>query len=209
MDLIDAHFAFICATPLITALIGWLTNKAAIWMLFHPREPVGFGPFRVQGLVPRRRDELARKTADLVSAHLLSPEHLHKAFANIDAGPVIDHIAQKLVYEGLEPRLAAIPMIGGMIVRNSIDSIHKAVREKMRDEAPQMQHRMATQMASQMDLRSIIEERIRAFEAEKLEELIRKVAAHELRGIERSGAVLGFVIGLVQAVGMLFFAGAF
>ncbi len=199
----DLTLALIIVTPLITTLTGWLTNRAAIWMLFHPRRPMRLGFVRIQGLVPRRRTELAKRTAELVSSHLLSADSIERAFAGINHGPVLDDMARRLVYEGLEPRMAAIPMIGPMIVRSSIAGIHKAVLERLHADAPEFQRRMGAKVAEQLDLRSIVEEKISAFEEEKLEELVRSVAARELRGIEIAGAVLGLILGLAQAAALL------
>ena len=46
----------------------------------------------------------------------------------------------------------------------------------------------------------MIEDRINQFDLGKLEEIILSVADRELKHIEYLGAVIGFVIGLAQAV---------
>ncbi|MCY1692085.1 DUF445 family protein [Exiguobacterium sp. SL14] len=51
----------------IGALIGAITNHLAIRMLFRPLEPKYIGKFRVPftpGLIPKRRDELAKEISD-------------------------------------------------------------------------------------------------------------------------------------------------
>ena len=50
--------------PIISALIGWLTNWVAIRMLFHPRKPILIGNFKLQGLIPRRQPDIAEQAAD-------------------------------------------------------------------------------------------------------------------------------------------------
>ncbi|MCL6583108.1 MAG: DUF445 family protein [bacterium] len=49
----------IVSIPFISALIGWFTNYLAVRMIFHPYQPLGLGPLKIQGLVPKRREELA------------------------------------------------------------------------------------------------------------------------------------------------------
>ena len=58
--------------PLTGALIGWITNLLAIRLLFHPRRPLRLWPlpFKIQGLLPKRREELAENIADIVSEQL-------------------------------------------------------------------------------------------------------------------------------------------
>jgi len=195
----EADIIYLGSMPVITALIGWLTNKAAIWMLFHPRMPVHIWPLRLHGLIPRRKTELARRTAEVIAKELLSDAHIEKQINEQDSGPMIEELAYKLVYQGLEPKLARIPLFGAAIARNSINGIHKAVLEEMRKEAPEFQRRLAARMAKRIDVRSIVEERINALETDRMESVIRSVASRELRGIELMGGVLGFLIGLAQA----------
>jgi len=63
--------------PLLGALIGYLTNYVAIRMLFRPlREWRVFG-MRVPltpGIIPSKRDELARRMGEMVGSHLLTSE---------------------------------------------------------------------------------------------------------------------------------------
>ena len=47
-------------------------------------------------------------------------------------------------------------------------------------------------------VRRIVEEKIHAFDLDQLESIVRKLAHREFRSIEILGAVIGFVVGLVQ-----------
>jgi len=51
---------------------------------------------------------------------------------------------------------------------------------------------------------SIVEEKVSNFSVEKLEEIMFGILNKELKFIERIGAVVGFVVGLVQMVLVLF-----
>ena len=65
--------------PLLGAIIGYVTNRIAIKMLFRPLNPKRFLGIRVPltpGIVPRNRFELARTIGRMVSEQLLSPEAL-------------------------------------------------------------------------------------------------------------------------------------
>jgi hypothetical protein len=63
--------------PLLGAIIGYVTNRIAIKMLFRPLTPKRFLGLRVPltpGVVPRNRFDLARTIARMVSEQLLSPK---------------------------------------------------------------------------------------------------------------------------------------
>ena len=65
----------------IGALIGGFTNHLAIKMLFRPHEAKYIGSWRVPftpGLIPKRRDELARQFGKTVTNYLLTPETFKK-----------------------------------------------------------------------------------------------------------------------------------
>ncbi|NPC92058.1 DUF445 domain-containing protein [Bacillus sp. WMMC1349] len=69
----------------IGGLIGAITNHFAIKMLFRPYQPLYlFGkqvPF-TPGLIPKRRDELARQMGQMVVNHLLTAEGIKKRLAS-------------------------------------------------------------------------------------------------------------------------------
>ena len=67
--------------PLLGAIIGYVTNRIAIKMLFRPLNPKRILGIRVPltpGVIPRNRFDLARTIARMVSEQLLSPKALRE-----------------------------------------------------------------------------------------------------------------------------------
>ncbi|WP_223823592.1 DUF445 domain-containing protein [Rummeliibacillus sp. TYF-LIM-RU47] len=65
----------------IGAVIGGFTNHIAIKMLFRPHNPIYIGSWRVPftpGLIPKRREDLARQLGKTVVNYLLTPEMFRK-----------------------------------------------------------------------------------------------------------------------------------
>ncbi len=58
--------------PTVGALIGYMTNVLAIWMIFNPKKPVNFILFEWQGLVPKSRDRIAENLATTVERELVN-----------------------------------------------------------------------------------------------------------------------------------------
>lgn len=58
----------------IGAAAGGITNAAAVWFLFHPKEPRRFGPFVLQGTLPKSQDRIAQSVGRWVSDGLASSE---------------------------------------------------------------------------------------------------------------------------------------
>jgi uncharacterized membrane protein YheB (UPF0754 family) len=57
---------------------GLLTNAVAIWMLFHPHNPISIGRIRLfpQGAIPKEIDRIARRIGQTVGTHLLRHEDI-------------------------------------------------------------------------------------------------------------------------------------
>lgn len=71
----------------VGALIGGVTNHVAIKMLFRPHEAKYLWGKRLPftpGLIPRRRDELAKQLGKTVVKYLLTPETFRDKFFNDD-----------------------------------------------------------------------------------------------------------------------------
>ncbi len=67
--------------PLLGAIIGYVTNRIAIKMLFRPLNPKRILGVRVPltpGVIPRNRFDLARTIGRMVSEQLLSPQALQE-----------------------------------------------------------------------------------------------------------------------------------
>ena len=60
------HLILLFLTPFITATIGWFTNWLAIKMLFNPRKPVNLFFVKWQGLIPKRQQQLANESAEII-----------------------------------------------------------------------------------------------------------------------------------------------
>jgi uncharacterized membrane protein YheB (UPF0754 family) len=89
----------------IGGVIGGFTNFLAIKMLFRPYRAYYIGKWRVPftpGLIPKRRDELAKQLGKMVVTHLLTPESLQKKLMQQDFVQDITVLAQNEISKVLE-----------------------------------------------------------------------------------------------------------
>lgn len=83
-------------TPLVAGVIGYVTNKIAIKMLFRPYEPKWY-TLGWQGIVPKTRPKLAVKISEIVGQKLLAHDDFLYALENNDIKAKIHNIiAEKL-----------------------------------------------------------------------------------------------------------------
>ncbi|MCI5190943.1 MAG: DUF445 family protein, partial [Candidatus Electrothrix sp. AS4_5] len=75
MSLTTTHLLTYAGPPLLGALIGYLTNKVAIRMLFRPLKPwyiLGKRVPMTPGIIPSKRHDLAENIGDMVGEKLLT-----------------------------------------------------------------------------------------------------------------------------------------
>lgn len=193
----SAEILFIC-TPFITAAIGWLTNWVAIQMLFHPRQPMRIFLWKWQGLIPRRQQQLATESAEIIEREILQQHMILNEIKKIELGPYLEEAAHKLVWERVGPELRGIPLLGSFINDGTLAKFEVIAAASIKEEAAPLMEKVATQFESSVDLKQMIEDNIAAFDLERLEAIVNQVAKREFKTIERLGAVLGFLIGCAQ-----------
>lgn len=183
--------------PLLGAFIGWITNVLAIRLLFRPRKPYRFLFWTLQGLIPRRRDELAAQIAIVLDRDLLPLEELVKKFKNKAVEDKLATLVGEIVRKRIIERLPNFVPLGWKL------ALGHALEEAARREVPLLLEKVEKELLLKPDnysLGNILMEKLKALQLEQVEELVLKVAARELRYIELLGGILGLVIGLLQAL---------
>jgi uncharacterized membrane protein YheB (UPF0754 family) len=189
------------APPLIGALIGWGTNALAVRMIFRPREPRKLGPFIVQGLIPRRRTELAHTIGETVEQHLISHTDVMSALNAPAVSQKLRAVVDAKLASFMQERLGSLhPMLGMLVGGAMSDGIRVKLVDEVMGFLPGVVEQAAEALEESLDFKQIVVEKIEAFELERLEAIVLKIAAHELRAIEVLGGVLGFVIGVAQSL---------
>lgn len=185
--------------PVISAFIGWVTNWVAIKMLFHPREPKKFLGITFHGIFPKRQQQFAEKLGKLVSAEFLSfsdieqkissPENLKKIMPMIETH-IDDFLRHKLSNE--------MPILSMFIGDKTINSLKEVFMKELEILFPQVMKQYAANLKTELDLEHIVIQKVSNFSSDKLEEILYQIMSKEFRFVEVIGAVIGFIIGVVQ-----------
>ncbi|SNT08007.1 Protein of unknown function [Anaerovirgula multivorans] len=189
---------FILAT--IGALIGWVTNLLAVKLLFRPFEPIKIPilNINVQGLIPKRRNEVAVSIGKTIENDLLSIEDIVSKLMNSHNKDELFLIIKNKINKIIGERLPGIiPSSFKGMIQNYIEDIINKEGEKIITE---IMEAVVNQGAATIQISEMIEEKINEFPLDKLEEVVLSIAKKELKHIEILGGVLGFVIGLLQGL---------
>lgn len=186
--------------PIIGAVIGWFTNYVAVKMLFRPYEPIRVFGYKLQGVIPKRRYEIAKSIAKTIENELLNA----KDFSNILEGMEWKEGIERVVDEIVEHRFKAtkiksLPVIG-LVSENILYHVKYYITKEVLKHIDEKKGEIVNNFQEKIDIKNMLVSRIDNLDLEQFEALLVRFISKELRHIERLGGVLGFLIGCVQVV---------
>ena len=176
----------------VGAIIGYVTNYIAIWMLFHPYEEKRILGMRLPftpGLIPARQKEIAEKVAKNIRVVFLSGDNLKSLLKRLEL--------EQAVIESIENLLPELPsfLVEGLkqTIFSKVSLFIQVLNEKL------IEGLSTTRMEENIE--AFLKEKIeKEFSPQELERIILQVAKRELKHITYLGAILGGIIGLANAV---------
>ena len=215
--------------PLVTGLIGYVTNWTGVLMLFYPVEFRGIQtrslariarhlPRRVreipgimvggigwQGIIPSRAAKMGSLAVDSGIAKLGTPEEF---FAQIDPGELAEQMLT-----GMTPQVREItdrmmreayPRLWGELPAGARELVHARVQAQLPDLVDELIARIAANIDQLVDIKLMV---IRRFNPELANRVFLDMGDRELRFIKNFGGAFGFLLGIPVAV-LMRFAGA-
>lgn len=195
---VDAVSVQLLLIPVVGAFIGWVTNVAAVRLLFWPLRPIRIPgtPWSLQGVFPRRRRDITGSIARVMEQELLRPSDLA---ASLDAtryrveavDAVQDYVTRR--FDSALPRLLP-ERVRDALTSYVRDWARREAQRIMADVAERMQRRLETELR----VGAILGERLERLDLAAFEQIIVRLVGRELGWIEILGGLMGFAIGLVQ-----------
>ncbi|GAA1019438.1 DUF445 family protein [Amycolatopsis albidoflavus] len=193
------HWPVYVSMPFIAALIGYVTKRVAIEMMFRPLEFVGLRPFLGwQGVLPANAERMATTATEMLTTNLVDPREI---FARLDPAQVAKEIEQPLlrvvedvtreVMETYQPRLWEMLPSGAqqLLLKRVQAEAPRAITKIMRE--------ISQNIEDVLDLKHMVVTNLVRDKA-LLNRLIRDISRPEMRFIARSGIWFGFILGCVQ-----------
>lgn len=192
-----ADLAVYASMPVVAAIIGYLTKRAAIEMMFRPVDFVGVRPFLGwQGVVPRNSERMILVAADLLTAKLVDPREI---FQRLNP----DRLAAELELPLL---LAAEETTREVLSRQGLwqslppigqELVIKRVQAAIPDLVARIMADLAGNIHELLDIKAVA---VNALHRDKrlLLRLIRDISRPEMAFIARCGVYFGLFLGLVQ-----------
>ena len=197
--------------PVIAGIIGYGTNRVAVWMTFRPLEFRGIPPYLGwQGVIPMKSKRMASISVESILGKI---GNLTEIVEQMGPDKIRDHMVATVL-----PR---VPELVDEIVRDSgwgelwdqlPPAMQEMVYERSRRKLPQAMDGLTADITEHiddlLDLRFMVVDLL-SEDKELLNAMFLEAGEKEFRFIINSGAVFGFVLGLFQMLLQIIFDSPF
>jgi uncharacterized membrane protein YheB (UPF0754 family) len=185
--------------PIVGLVVGTVTNYLAVQMLFYPRQPKRFLFLKIQGLFPKRQDEIAGELAHIAADEFVVAQEVFTVLSE----RMLPQDADKSVFEQYEAMLTArFPairaMLDSMLSPEQLDEFRTRLALHYARLMPEIADALVKNAADQLDLRVILAEKVAQLSKLRFELMIRGLFKQEEFYLVVYGGLLGFIMGAVQ-----------
>ncbi|GAB3466861.1 DUF445 domain-containing protein [Actinophytocola sediminis] len=190
--------------PVFGAVIGWFTDWLAIKLVFLPRQRLRVGPFTFQGVFQRRRDDVAKRYAQIVARDVVTVPNLVDALLR---GPQSDQLLTRIhgvVRETIDEQAsAARALISITVGPEKFTQMKHAAADRVIRYLPEALGHAEAYVTETLDIRDTIATRMRRLTRIEYEGLLRPAFRQDEWKLIAVGAVIGAVIGELQVLLLL------
>jgi uncharacterized membrane protein YheB (UPF0754 family) len=190
--------------PFICAGLGWAIHRLAIAALFYPVQPRRVLGLPIQGLLPRRQEQLAAQVGALAGAYMPNaasleamitrPEHFKKLMPVIEEQ--IDHFLRVKLKQSM-------PVVGMFVGDKTIGQLKAVFVTELESIFPTVMKNYAASLAGEFDAKRLITEKLSSIPPETLVKEVRDALEKELSMLLWLGAISGFCAGVLAVVLMV------
>jgi uncharacterized membrane protein YheB (UPF0754 family) len=185
--------------PFISAFIHWLTIRMALKLLFHPRQPKRILGFTLQGVFPKKQRPIAESLGRIVGQELLSFTDIEQAITDPENVRRILPLVEEHIDHFLRNKLKeAMPMVSLFIGDKTIAQLKAVFMKELEELFPVILKNYVAHLRDDLDLERMVVDKIAGFSNDRLENMLNEFLTKEFRFVEVIGAILGFLIGLMQ-----------
>lgn len=191
--------------PIIGAIVGWISGWIFLQFLFHPRKPRKFLGLNFQGIVHKKQQSFAEKASKL-TGELFSSADIGKQISDpsniADVMPLIEEHIDDFLRNKLTKEM---PVLSMFIGDKTIGSLKKTFLKEIENMLPQVLGQFTESLKKRFDAGQLVRKKIIDIPPDELVRMLKINLGTEFRLIKVAGALIGFVVGIIQiAISLLF-----
>lgn len=180
--------------PLTSAFIGWISIWLAIKVLVYR--------------IPKLKPQLAEKLGHAVSNELLSFNDIEQKITHPDNIKKILPQVEQHIDEFLRQRLKEVfPMISMFIGDKTINQLKTVFMQELENLFPVVLNNYMNNLKQDLDLERIVSDKVNALSNDQIRSGLYGAISKELRLAGIMCGLLGFIIGLLQVLLIIFLKG--
>jgi uncharacterized membrane protein YheB (UPF0754 family) len=145
--------------------------------------------------------QFAQKLGAVVSKELISFDEIANKINSPETTKKIIPLVEEKVDNFIKTKLSEeIPLLSMFINGKTLENIKKGIVNEVELMFPTLLTQMTSNMQADMNIEKMVVDKVSNFSSDKLEEILFSIMQKEFKFIEIIGAVLGFLIGILQIV---------
>lgn len=198
-------WVFLCI-PLISAVVGYVTNLVALNMMFKPLNFFGIPPYLGwQGIVPRKAETMAAIAVDTITSKLISPKEFTERLDPVALAHVLEQPLREVIRDITHDVLASqYPTVWS----NLPEAVRRRAFERLDEQVPEMVKDITRALKNNteevLDIEHIVINHLKKDKA-LLNRVFLEVGEPEFTFVARSGAYFGFLLGICQMFAYLIY----
>ncbi|WP_067671442.1 DUF445 family protein [Nocardia miyunensis] len=186
--------------PAFGGVTGLITDWLALQMIFRPLYPTKFlGLFTWQGLFIKRRKEVSRDYAELISREILTPANVFEALLT---GPSSDRflsLIHREIQAAIDTQSGPVPSVVRLAIGSRrYDEVRGDISNTVVQRMLERRNVLTDYAADAMNLPELLEQKMQLMTNEEFEGLLRPALKQDEWKLVSVGAILGFLIGELQ-----------
>ena len=188
---------FFWTIPVFTALVGWCTNRLALWLLFEPVAPWGRPPWLGwQGVVPRKAEKMAHRCIERTLARTGDLTGLYQRLdPALITGEVVSRIMPHIEEYVDDVMYELHPVFWDNLPLRLRRRIYQFVARKLPERVDAMVNDFGAELGALVDLKVLISRELEERPA-FMNEVLWGAGHRTFRFVVRSGGVIGGVLGV-------------
>jgi len=191
------------------AVVGYITNWAALKCIFEPVEPTRFGPFVLQGMFLKRQREVSAEFADFFVDRVLTSRRMFDSLLHGAKGPQFRAMLRDYTCADFAPTAAAALAPGAAALdvvaadAGAVASLHAVCAEACDLAAARLPLHLEPVHAyvdATLALRSTIKAKLELMSPAEFERVLHPIFEEDEMTLVIAGAVLGAIAGYIQQV---------
>ncbi|MDF2891331.1 MAG: hypothetical protein K0R80_1698 [Clostridia bacterium] len=161
----------------VGGIIGWVTNVLAIKMLFRPIHPIKIPltNFKIHGLIPRRRSEIAKSIGEAVENELIKVNDIIEQLVTDESKTEVLEGIRKRVLKTLDLKIPSL--IPSSIKQKLLEYIGEQIDVEAAGILDRTIDDLTNKAIEKVKVGQMVADKIDEFELEKIEEMILQLSS--------------------------------